>query len=127
MAPDESHRAILRSHGPFGKDAVAGVRYSAEHRWNTEESNYNYGEQMARAGFLTICPDLRGFGERLDPHDPIRGRDACNVSLIQGVMLGLYTLTLNIWDMRCCIDYLETRPEVNPERIGMMGLSQGGR
>ncbi|NLF02197.1 MAG: prolyl oligopeptidase family serine peptidase, partial [Anaerolineales bacterium] len=36
------------------------------------------------------------------------------------------TLTLNIWDMQRCIDYLETRPEVDSNRIGMMGLSQGG-
>lgn len=28
--------------------------------------------------------------------------------------------------MKCCVDYLQTRPEVGPERIGMMGLSQGG-
>ena len=41
-------------------------------------------------------------------------------------MLDRWPLTLNIWDMKCCIDYLETRPEVDPRRIGMMGLSQGG-
>ena len=28
--------------------------------------------------------------------------------------------------MKCCVDYLESRPEVDPKRIGMMGLSQGG-
>ena len=28
--------------------------------------------------------------------------------------------------MMRCVDYLQTRPEVDPERIGMMGLSQGG-
>ena len=42
------------------------------------------------------------------------------------MILGIYTLTLNIWDIKCCVDYLETRPEVDPSRIGMMGLSQGG-
>lgn len=125
MAPDGSHRAILccHGHGPYGKDAVAGVRSSSEHSRNIQELNYNYGEQMARAGFLTICPDLRNFGER---RDTITGPDPCDLTFIQGAMLGLYTLTLNIWDMKCCIDYLETRPEVDPKRIGMMGLSQGG-
>ena len=28
--------------------------------------------------------------------------------------------------MKCCIDYLCTRKDVNPQRIGMMGLSLGG-
>ncbi len=120
--------AILCSHGhgPFGKDPVAGIRSSSAHAANIKENNYNYGEQMARAGFLTLCPDLRVFGERRDGPDPFPGRDPCNVNFVKGVILGIHTLALNVWDMKCCIDYLETRPEVDKNRIGMMGLSQGG-
>jgi hypothetical protein len=81
---------------------------------------------MARRGFLTLCPDLRAFGERSDGSDPYPGRDRCNVHYVRASMLGIYPLTLNVWDIRCCVDYLQTRPEVDPERIGMMGLSQGG-
>ena len=44
----------------------------------------------------------------------------------RALLLGLYPLTLNIHDMMRCVDYLQTRPKVNPDRIGMMGLSQGG-
>ena len=128
MRADGSNAAILCSHGhgPYGKDTVAGIRSSPQHEANIAEHNYDYGAQMARAGFLTICPDLRVFGERRDGLDPFPGRDPCNVNFVKGALLGIYTLTLNIWDMKCCIDYLETRPEVNPGRIGMMGLSQGG-
>jgi hypothetical protein len=128
MKSDKSNAAIICSHGhgPFGKDTVAGIKSSPEHVQNILSHNYNYAEQMARAGYLTISPDLRVFGERGDGLDPFPGRDACNVNFIKGALLGIYTLTLNIWDMKCCIDYLETRPEINPNRIGMMGLSQGG-
>ncbi len=128
MKADGSNPAILCSHGhgPFGKDPVAGMRSSPQHEQNIQANNYNYGKQMAEAGFLTISPDLRGFGERNDGQDPFPGRDSCNVNFVKGALLGLWTLTGNIWDMQCCIDYLQTRPEVDPERIGMMGLSQGG-
>ena len=128
MRPDHSNAAILCSHGhgPYGKDPVAGVRSSPGHEASIREHNYNYGEQMARAGFLTISPDLRVFGERRDGPDPFPGRDPCNINFVKGALLGIYTLTLNIWDMKRCIDYLETRPEVDGSRIGMMGLSQGG-
>lgn len=128
MKKDKSNPAILCSHGhgAFGKDTVAGIRSTDEHIRSIKEANYNYGEQMAKAGFLTISPDLRVFGERRDGFDPFPGRDVCNVNFIKGVLFGIYTLTLNIWDMKCCIDYLETRDEVDPNRIGMMGLSQGG-
>ena len=128
MAADGTNAAILCSHGhgPFGKDPVAGIRSSDEMSANIELHNYDYGFQMAKAGYLTISPDLRGFGERRDGRNPFPGRDPCNVNYIRGTMLDRWPLTLNIWDMKCCIDYLETRPEVDPKRIGMMGLSQGG-
>ncbi len=128
MEADKSNPAILCSHGhgPFGKDAVAGIRSSPGHVANIVEHNYNYAEQMAKAGFLTITPDLRVFGERRDGDNPFPGRDPCNINFIKGAMIGIYTLTLNIWDFKCCIDYLETRPEIDSRRIGMMGLSQGG-
>jgi hypothetical protein len=128
MPADGSNAAILCSHGhgPFGKDPVAGIRSSDEMRANIEMHNYDYGWQMAKAGYLTISPDLRGFGERRDGRDPFPGRDPCNVNYIRGTMLDRWPLTLNIWDMKCCVDYLESRPEVDPKRIGMMGLSQGG-
>lgn len=128
MPADKSGRAIICSHGHglFGKEPVAGNATTPELRANIDMHHYNYGEEMARRGFLTICPDLRVFGERSDGGDPYPGRDKCNVHFIRGMILGIYTLTLNIWDMMCCVDYLQTRPEVDPERIGMMGLSQGG-
>lgn len=128
MQPDGSNAAIVCSHGHglYGKNAVAGIRSSPGLIANIEAHNYDYGLQMAQAGYITISPDLRGFGERLEKPNPFPGRDPCNVNYIRGTILNRSPLTLNIWDMKCCIDYLETRAEVNPKRIGMMGLSQGG-
>ena len=128
METDRSNPALLCSHGhgPFGKDTVAGIRSSAAMEANIAQHNYDYGLQMARAGYLTLSPDLRGFGERRDGRDPFPGRDPCNVNYVRGTMMDQWPLKLNIWDMKCCIDYLETRQEVDPGRIGMMGLSQGG-
>ncbi len=127
IRPDRSNPAILCSHGhgKFGKDPVAGLVSTAEHRQEIQQMNYDYAAQMARAGFLTLTPDLRGFGERRDGDDWLK-RDTCNVNFLKGGVMGLYPLTLNVWDMKCCVDYLCSRPEVDPERIGMMGLSQGG-
>lgn len=127
-----THPAIICSHGhgAFGKAPVAGMRGTPELAANIEDHNYDYGLQMARRGFLTICPDLRVFGERSDLRrdgsPPYPGRDNCNVQYLRGGMLGIYTLTLNVFDMMRTVDYLETRPEVDAKRIGLMGLSQGG-
>jgi hypothetical protein len=122
------HAAILCSHGHgrFGKDPVAGRRDSPGHVADIDAMNYDYAAQMALQGFVTMAPDLRGFGERYDPADVALGHDACDLNYVKGSMLGVYPLTLIVHDMKACVDYLETRPEVDPARIGMMGLSQGG-
>lgn len=129
MPQDHKNAAIICSHGHgvSGKECVSGMRCNTAVIEAIEVMNYNYAQQMAEAGYLTISPDLRAFGERLDVRDiKADNDDSCNINFIKGVIGGIYTLTLNIWDIKCCIDYLETRNEVDPSRIGMMGLSQGG-
>ena len=122
------HPAVLCSHGhgQYGKDPVAGRRSTPGMAADIAAMNYDYAAQMARAGFVAMAPDLRGFGERYDPSDAALGKDACDLNYVKGSILGVYPLTLIVHDMRCCVDYLQTRPEVDPGRIGMMGLSQGG-
>lgn len=129
MKGDGSNPAIIccHGHGAFAKDAVTGARRGEGIDENITEHNYDYGRQMAKAGFLTLSPDLRVFGERgRDSAALPPGCDPCNIQFIRGMMMGIHTLTLNIWDIKCCVDYLETRLEVDADRIGMMGLSQGG-
>lgn len=128
MGEDGSNPAIICSHGhgQFGKEPVAGNRSAAAYVNDIQAMNYDYGRQMAQAGYLTISPDLRVFGERADGGNPYPGRDKCNVHFIRGAIMGIFTLTLNIFDITRCVDYLQARPEVDGERIGMMGLSQGG-
>ena len=128
LPADERHPAVLcvHGHGAFGKDPVAGLCPTPEHEAEMARHDYDYARKLARKGFVTLAPDLRGFGERKDGVDPFPGRDRCNINFIKGALIGAYTLTLNIWDMTCCVDYLQSRPEVDPHRIGMMGLSYGG-
>jgi len=128
LKPNRKNPAIVCSHGhgAYGKNPVAGINGGAEIQASITASNYNYGELMAQHGFITISPDLRVFGERSDGGNPYPGRDKCNVHFIRGAIFGIYTLTLNIFDLMRCVDYLATRKEVDPCRIGLMGLSQGG-
>lgn len=126
MKKNRKNAAIVCSHGhgPNGKNPVAGVAPYADMAANMKVHNYNYGEQMAQRGYLTLCPDLRVFGERRDGNYP--SRDPCNVHFVRGAIFGIYTLMLNVFDFTRCVDYLQTRREVDPKRIGLMGLSQGG-
>lgn len=125
--------AILccHGHGGYGKEPVMGNRSTPDLRNSIDFHNYDYGLQMAKAGFVTIGIDWRGFGERDDRrkphnHDITGGRDLCNVHYIRANILGLTMLGLNVHDGQCALDYLTRQPFVDPKRIGVMGLSFGG-
>ena len=118
-------------HGPFGKEPVMGNRSSAELRANITQHNYDYGLQMAKAGYAVIAIDWRGFGERDDRRKPnwndnTSGRDICNLHYLRATILGMTVLGMNVHDGRCALDYLCSQDFVDPDRLGVMGLSFGG-
>lgn len=129
IPPGEKLPAILccHGHGPFGKDPVAGITFNQpERERNIRELNYSYGEQMAKRGYITVCPDFRPFGERVAYSEPYANLDKCNIYFIRGLLLGQVLLARNIHDGMCVLDFLLTQKEVDPEGIGCMGLSFGG-
>ena len=121
----------LHGHGP-GCCAVANVieprpGYTEEQvREAIKQHNYDYAVQFAKRGYVTFTFDYRVFGERREAAFSLYGRDPCNVHFIRGSLLGINLLALDIHDTFRAIDYLCGRPEVDPERIGCVGLSFGG-
>lgn len=82
---------------------------------------------LVKIGYVVIAPDWRAFGERaLDPVYTRPGRDPCNVLHMSFGYFGFTLLGLNVWDAMRSIDVLQSLPEVDPARIGMMGKSYGG-
>ena len=70
-----------------------------------------YGLELARRGYVVLCPDYPSFGDY-----PCDFKDPAYVS---GTMLGIFG------HMRC-VDLLQSLPEVEPQRIGVIGHSLGG-
>jgi dienelactone hydrolase len=125
--------AILccHGHGLGGKEPVMGNRSTPELAAHINERNYDYGLQMARAGYVTMAIDWRGFGERDDRikphhHDLTNGRDICNLHYLRASILGMTVLGMDVHDGKCAIDYLCQQDYVDASRIGVMGLSFGG-
>ncbi|NLD74019.1 MAG: prolyl oligopeptidase family serine peptidase [Chloroflexi bacterium] len=133
LAEGERRPAILccHGHGPFGKEPVMGNTSSPELQAAIRMHQYDYGRQMAQAGYVTYAIDWIGFGERNDSNKPHflnsnHGRDWCNVYYLHATMLGMTSLSINVTHGMAATDFAQTLPCVEPDRLGVMGLSGGG-
>ncbi len=117
---EEPAPAVLCAHGHgVGKDGAVGI---------VDDYQKQYAVELAKQGFVTMAPDWRCFGERLDRDEWVRrpGRDGCNAAYFALGYFGYQLLQLNISDGQRCLDYLQSRPEVDSKRLGCMGCSFGG-
>jgi len=73
---------------------------------------------LARRGCVVLVYDPIGQGERL-----VDWRDHGHP---EPLLVGLSQAGLMVWESIRAIDYLASRPEVDPQRIGMTGASGGG-
>lgn len=102
---NEKRPAMLALHptGPLGKGIVDGQGMRA---------NRGYARELAKRGYVVLAPDYPSFGD-LSAYNFAADR------YVSGTMKGIVN------HMRC-VDYLQSRAEVDPNRIGVIGHSLGG-
>lgn len=89
--------------GPFAAIAVCGPFGAVK-----EQSSGLYAQEMAIRGFLTIAFDPSFTGESGGEPRYVASPD------------------INTEDFQAAVDYLSTRPDVDPERIGIIGICGWG-
>ena len=81
-------------------------------------SNYQCNQiSLAQKGYVVLAPDKIGYNER---------RASDHAYLGSPLLVGRCLIGMQVWDNMKGIDYLQSRPEVDPNRIGCVGNSGGG-
>ena len=86
---------------------------------------------LAKNGMAVLCYDPIGQGERFQLLDAegkpvVRGTTEHTMAGIGALLVGRQLASYRIWDGFRALDYLASRPEVDPNRLGCTGNSGGG-
>ena len=84
---------------------------------------------QARKGFAALVVDCIGQGERQVEDYARSGKPPGNAHQIVGTqafIAGTHVFNFMVWDVIRAVDYLVSRPEVDPKRIACTGCSGGG-
>lgn len=85
---------------------------------------HHTGVALAREGYVVLCPDALGFGERQKGFKP-QGAALERFLFLKYVVEGKCLAWKHILDMRRAVDFLVSRPEVNADKLGCYGHSMG--
>src|SRR5581483_11054798 len=130
LRPGERRPGIFAHHqhaGQFhlGKSEVAGLA------GNPEQA---YALELARRGYVVLAPDAICFEERgayhgrlEEPTQPALGGQLERFEFTKRLLHGSCLQTKMVWDMQRGLDYLASRAEVDPHRLGCIGHSLGGQ
>ena len=92
-----------------------------------------FASNMARLGVAVLSYDPIGEGERLQYLDPVTGKSLASrptgehsEASSQMMLGGRHIARYFVWDAMRGIDYLQSRPDIDADRIGAVGCSGGG-
>lgn len=101
-----------------GKKEPAGV--CVDGAWNLD-----FARDLAERGLVVLAPDSIGYGDRA-VHSWDTGLEYADAAPLLSRFPGATLMGLRIADVRRGVDLLASMPEVDPDRIGMVGHSNGG-
>ena len=99
---------------PAGAGPFPAIVFGHGSGRTTRDEARSLTSRLVSAGFAVLRYDKRGVGE--------------STGIYEGVGVGNSTRVLGLLadDMAAGVAFLRTRPEIDPRRIGLMGVSQAG-
>src|SRR5262245_24966699 len=128
------HHVTATLYLPEGKPPFPGVLMPIGHSSNGKAAEYIQRGSilLAKNGLAVLAYDPIGQGERrqllADQGKPAIGSSTSEHTLtgVGALLVGRNTASYRIWDGIRSLDYLASRPEIDPKRLGCTGCSGGG-
>jgi dienelactone hydrolase len=117
----------LHGHGPYGHHPVAGRDDLPGVARNIKNAHYDYGRQLVQRGYVVAVPCLTPFGRRLGIREGTKAQDRCADTFLRLQLLGKLLIAENLRDCLWALELLARDKQVDPKRLGCVGLSYGGR
>jgi cephalosporin-C deacetylase-like acetyl esterase len=119
---------------PNTQQKLPAIVVAPGHGFTGKATDYTFASTFARNGFAVLSYDPIGQGERLqypDPSDPTKtllkaATGEHGEAGLQPTLIGDALARTFAWDGIRAVDYLQSRREIDPNRIGAFGCSGGG-
>ena len=117
----------IPGHG-YGADDLVGIDEHGQDRDHHDGYQHDFAIQCARLGMVALALEPMGFGRRRDADARKAGpsTSSCQTASGAALLLGESMVGWRTYDSIRALDLLQTLPEVDPARLGMMGISGGG-
>jgi hypothetical protein len=114
LGQEGPYPALLYNHWHNGQYDLGKEQFIRGHG---DPQNPPYAEELTRRGYAGLCVDAWAFGER-------RGRTE-EATFKHMLWHGQVMWGMMVYDSLRAIDYLVSRPDVVPQRLGTVGMSMG--
>jgi dienelactone hydrolase len=111
-----------------GVDDIVGIDEQGRDRIDKPGYEHDFALQVVEAGMAAVAIEPMGFGCRRDPLNARQGlaQKGCEPVAGGALLVGQTLLGWRVRDIMRTIDYVSTRSDLEPGRVGCMGISGGG-
>ena len=111
-----------------GVDDIVGIDDKGRDRTDKAGYQHDFAIQVVEGGMAAVAIEPIGFGCRRDERTKKKtlGTSACQPVAGAALLLGETMVGWRTYDVMRTVDWIETRKELDPARVGLMGISGGG-